>query len=100
MKSSAGLARHLVAERSRICASGIVSSSASQRTPFGYDLIQGADMSASFRLADTSCDRSMIVAIRGVGKRVSPQDDIALRGYIAQRCDAHHSNNEWSWAAW
>src|SRR5262249_14352616 len=79
MKSSAGLAGHLVAERSRICASGVASSSASQRTPFGYDLIQGTDMNESFRLADTSCDRSMIVAIRPVGKRVSPQDDIALR---------------------
>src|SRR5215510_3489322 len=42
MKSSAGLSGHLATDRSRICETGIVSKSASQRTPGGYDLIQGA----------------------------------------------------------
>src|ERR1700752_1041854 len=42
MKSSAGLSGHFATDRSRICETGIVSKSASQRTPGGYDLIQGA----------------------------------------------------------
>src|SRR5215475_9239619 len=42
MKSSAGLFGHFATDRSRICETSIVSKSASQRTPGGYNLIQGA----------------------------------------------------------
>src|ERR1700682_4215582 len=42
MKSRAGLSGHLAADRSKIWSSGIVVNPASQRTPRGYDLIQGA----------------------------------------------------------
>jgi hypothetical protein len=42
MKSRAGLSGHLATDRSKICETGIVAKSASQRTPGGYDLIQGA----------------------------------------------------------
>jgi hypothetical protein len=42
MKSRAGLSGHLATDRSKIWETGIVSKSASQRTPGGYDLIQGA----------------------------------------------------------
>jgi hypothetical protein len=42
MKSRTGLSGHLATDRSKIWETGIVSKTASQRTPGGYDLIQGA----------------------------------------------------------
>src|SRR6476620_10553011 len=58
MKSSAGLSGHLATDRSRICETGIVSRPASQRTPGGYDLIQGAaGMTYSYLRERTACAR-------------------------------------------